>query len=380
MIDVVTDRTGLARLAEDWAGLAHGSADPFQRHDCAMACMDAFGGASPPRVYVLRHGGDLRAVAPFRAVRRGGVTRLEALTRVILEPTGLPHASPDALAELMDAVLADRTPLMLGRMAAEGPEMAALNGGLSRRPPLGTSARDDQSVWIPLPETAEALEAGMSSNRRRDMKRKRRRAEERGPIAFSWHQPDADSAPAVLEDAYRIEARSWKGRNGTAMLMTPKPRQFYDTFCTSLAREGRLFVFFLTIGGQPAAMRVAATWNDCLWELKIGYDEAFHDCSPGFLLTHDTLQWACGRGLTAFEFLGQAEPWEFAWTAHARDYRSMNVHPRSLAGAMALAQDRGWAAAKAGLRKARMDREARKTRARRGAATLADKPQPSVAS
>jgi CelD/BcsL family acetyltransferase involved in cellulose biosynthesis len=376
MIDVVTDRAGVLRLAEAWTALVQRAPDPFQRHDCALASLDAFGGTGRPRVYVLRQGGDVRAVIPFRTVRRGGVTRLEALSRVIAEPSGLPHANPDALAELMEAVLADRRPLMLGRMTRGGAELAALDRALDRRPPLGTSGRADRSVWVPLPEDADALVAGMSANRRRDVRRKWRRAEQHGPVAFSCVQPDAGEAPAVLEAAYRIEAASWKGRNGTAMLMAPDYRRFYDAFSVSLAREGRLFVFFLKIGGQPAAMRITASWDNRLWELKIGYDERFQECSPGFLLTHETLRWASDRDLTAYEFLGQAEEWEFAWKAHARDYGSVNVHPRSMSGAMALAQDRGWEAAKAGLRRARLDREARKARARQGAGsgTPAEKP------
>jgi len=379
MIDVITDRAGVERLAEPWAALANRSGDPFQRHDCALASINVLSARGRPRVYVKRQGGDLQAIAAFHTVRRAGVTRLEMLTRHLAEPSTILHASEPALAEVVEAALGDRMPLMLGRLVTGGPELQAFGQGLERRPPLGTTERGDQSVWVPLPATADRLDGVLSPNRRRDLRRKWRRAEQAGAVTFSCVEPDAAAAPGVLEAAYRIEAASWKGRNGTALLMVPTDRRFFDTFGTSLAREGRLAVFFLHIGGVPAAMRICAVFGGRVWEMKIGYDEQFHDCSPGFLLTHETLRWCCGRGLNAYEFLGQAEAWEFAWGAKVRDYRSINIHTLSMAGAMSLAQDKGWEATKAGLRRIRMDRGARKNRARQGGATAAQQaPQPSV--
>lgn len=378
MIEVLTDRAGVERLAEPWAALASQSADPFLRHDCALACIDAFCGPARPVVYVLRQGGDVQAIAAFRSVRRAGVRRLETLTRPLAEPSGLLHASDAALGEVVDAVMKDRMPLMLGRMAEDGAEAQAFRQGLRRRPPLGTSARRDQSVWVSLPSDQGLLEGTLSPNRRRDLRRKWRRAEQHGAVAFTCVEPTPETAPEVLEAAYRIEAASWKGRNGTAILMSPRYRRFFDTFGTALAREGRLFVFFLRFGTQPAAMRIAAACGGRLWELKIGYDEQFGECSPGFLLTHETLRWCCGRGFEVFEFLGQAETWEFTWDSQARDYVSVNIHPRSVTGSLSLAQDAGWAAAKAGMRRIKMDRAARKSRARRGAVAAPEKARPSA--
>lgn len=378
MIEVLTDRAGVERLAEPWAALASQSADPFLRHDCALACIDAFCGPARPVVYVLRQGGDVQAIAAFRSVRRAGVRRLETLTRPLAEPSGLLHASDAALGEVVDAVMKDRMPLMLGRMAEDGAEARAFRQGLRRRPPLGTSARRDQSVWVSLPSDQGLLEGTLSPNRRRDLRRKWRRAEQHGAVAFTCVEPTPETAPEVLEAAYRIEAASWKGRNGTAILMSPRYRRFFDTFGMALAREGRLFVFFLRFGTQPAAMRIAAACGGRLWELKIGYDEQFGECSPGFLLTHETLRWCCGRGFEVFEFLGQAETWEFTWDSQARDYVSVNIHPRSVTGSLSLAQDAGWAAAKAGMRRIKMDRAARKSRARRGAVAAPEKARPSA--
>jgi CelD/BcsL family acetyltransferase involved in cellulose biosynthesis len=76
-----------------------------------------------------------------------------------------------------------------------------------------------------------------------------------------------------------------------------------------------------------------------IWDLRLGYDEAFSRCAPGVLLTHETLRYAVERGLEAHEFLGQAEAWERHWPCEEDEYVSMRVYPLSLIGQLSLAQD-----------------------------------------
>ncbi len=65
-------------------------------------------------------------------------------------------------------------------------------------------------------------------------------------------------------------------------------------------------MFFLRIGDATVVARLAVEYSGRLWELKIAYDERFAKCSPGILLTHKTLRYACERGLTGHKFLGTA--------------------------------------------------------------------------
>jgi CelD/BcsL family acetyltransferase involved in cellulose biosynthesis len=74
-----------------------------------------------------------------------------------------------------------------------------------------------------------------------------------------------------------------------------------------------------------------------MWVLKIGFDEAFARCSPGFHLTCEALRHACDRGVRAYEFLGSAEPWEMRWRPEPRAYKLIVVYPvtaRGLVGAV----------------------------------------------
>ena len=370
MIEILSDHQALLRLREPWNALAAGFANPLLRHECAVACAEAFAEPGRLAVFVARSGDDVRAIASFHAVRRAGIRRLHALTRPLREPAGFLYRDGDALTELLEGVLADGHPLMLGRLPAGGAELRTLQDLSGRRSGLPRASRDDSSVWVPLRDDWPQFEAGMSSARRAYVRRKWRRAERLGRVEFEALTPDGDSAVPALREAYRVEAAGWKGRNGSAILQTPRYERFFTDYSLAAARLGMLRLYTLKIGGEAAAVRIAVEHADRLWELKIGYDERFQDCSPGILLTHETLRHACGQGLSAFEFLGQAEEWEFAWTEQVHRYTSLTLHPLSVGGSLSLAQDLCWDFAKTALRALRVDTDSRKERSRNaGAAT-----------
>lgn len=364
MLEVVSDYPSLLQLEGPWNALAGRFDNPFLRHECAVACAELFCGTKDLAVFVLRDGTEIRAIAPFRAVRRAGVVRLESLSRPIHEPTGLLFADEDALAALLAATLGNRLSLVFGRLAKDGPEMRLMRSRVAAGGVLSLNEREDASIWVPLPADAQALEAAMSSGRRAYVRRKLRQAEKLGPVAMQAFAPAEDDVVPLLDEAFRIEASGWKGRNGTAILQKPKSRRFFTRYCQLAARAGLLRLYFLRIGTESAAMRIALQHAGRLWEVKIGYDERFHECSPGVILTHLTLKHCCGQGLTAFEFLGLAESWEYAWTDRTHHYAAPTLHPSSLHGHLALLQDVAWTQTKRLLKTLKLDADSRKARAR----------------
>jgi CelD/BcsL family acetyltransferase involved in cellulose biosynthesis len=368
MIEILSDYQSLHRLREPWNELAAGFPNPTLRHECAVACADVF--AAPDRlvIFLVRSGSDIRAIAPFRLVRRAHVTRMELLTRAIWEPSGFLYRDEEALEELWDALLASRQPLRLGRFLAEGAELRQLRKKLEGRIRFPSVSKEDSSVWVPLGPDWARFEASMSSNRRADIRRKRRRAEHLGTVQFQALSPDTSSVLPPLREAFRVEAANWKGRNGSAILTVPRSERFFTDYAQAAARMGILRLFFLTIGGETAAIRIALEHGNRLWDLKVGYDERFQDCSPGVLLTHETLRYGCERGLSALEFMGQAESWEYAWTKETHRYVSLTMNPLSISGGLSFAQNLCWDATKAFLKGVRADKDSRKERIRKAGA------------
>ena len=104
-----------------------------------------------------------------------------------------------------------------------------------------------------------------------------------------------------------------------------------------MCTKGALRMCFLRIGDAVAAAQIAVTFGDRFWLLKIGYDEAFARCSPGTLLSLETIRYAAARGLRSYEFLGGPEPWTRMWTDQERPCVSLRVYPASLRGIWVLA-------------------------------------------
>jgi hypothetical protein len=67
--------------------------------------------------------------------------------------------------------------------------------------------------------------------------------------------------------------------------------------------------------------------SNWLWELKIGYDEAWQKYSPEILLVHETLRYASERGLEGLEFMGYTAPWHKAWTLEIHQYNRSCLYP-----------------------------------------------------
>ncbi len=363
-LEIITDREGFAALEEPWNALAARFANPLLRHEYFAAVAGTFWAQARIAVYVLRTGGSIRGIAPFRAVRYGGVPRLELLSNRFGEPAGLLYGDGEALHDLLAALVGSPRTVILNRFPDDGPEMRVLRSLLPPNPRCLVRS-GDSTVAVPTDKRWPDLEAGMSSSQRAYVRRQRRRAERFGTVTFEVVAPDEGNVEALLGEVYRTEFASWKGRNGTAILSTPIQEAFFTGYGRALARQGALRLFFLRINGEAAAVRYAIEHAGRLWELKIGYDERWHECSPGVLLTHETLRYCCERGLAAHEFLGREDRWQHMWPHTVQRYSSPRVHPRSIRGGISLVQDLCYFATQKMLRSLQLDADGRKARAKR---------------
>lgn len=106
------------------------------------------------------------------------------------------------------------------------------------------------------------------------------------------HDPPAGNAEAWIEGFLAMEAAGWKGRAGTAILSDPAESQAFRAFARAASAAGRLRISRLTLGvgldNVPVAYAVDVTSGGAdgggVFSLKIAYDEAYADHSPGFLL------------------------------------------------------------------------------------------------
>jgi hypothetical protein len=342
-VRIVREFGAVENEAKSWDLIAEEANSPMHQYAWVKACTDAFVNCGELQLIVV--GTDQpSALGPL--IKRGRpLNRMECLgVDELYEPTDFPHLDADSLACLVDALIKLRHPLLLRRILADSPVLAALRKGFKSHGLLITRPATGYP-WIPLDESWKDPEEKLSASRRSSCRRARRKAHSLGPIDCEVLSPKPSELPFLLEESFHVEAAGWKGRSGSALLSDPNRRQFYEKYAAMASAKGILRLCFMRIGGTVAATQIAVESGGRFWLLKVGYDEEFARCSPGHLLMIETLRYAAERGLRTFEFLGSAEPWTRVWTMDVRPCVSLWAYPNSCRGLAAFTWDAarfGW--------------------------------------
>jgi hypothetical protein len=274
----------------------------------------------------VRIGGGPRRLMPIGAAETG-------------EPSDLPWQSDDDLKHRATQLARQPFAIDLPRVPVGSKSLAALRQA-SAGHGMVVAREAPGSPFILLDASWVEPESRFNAGRRSDFRRARRHAETLGSLSFEMHsQLDAAQLDAYLDEAYAVEARSWKGEAGTAMAVDPALGLFFRRYAHAALEAGILRLSFMRIGGLAVGMQLAVEHERSLWLLKIGYDPAYAKCSPGNLLMLYTLGEAARRGLLSYEFFGRTAPWTAQWTTDLRAYSRIRFYPRSVHGALALAQD-----------------------------------------
>ena len=97
-----------------------------------------------------------------------------------------------------------------------------------------------------------------------------------------------DRTQAGAREAFEVflslEARSWKGANGTALLSDEDDAAFTRRLIGDLATHGNASVALLRVDGKPIAAQVLLYSGSMAYTWKTAFDSAFAKYSPGALL------------------------------------------------------------------------------------------------
>jgi CelD/BcsL family acetyltransferase involved in cellulose biosynthesis len=327
---------GLDQFSAAWDRLARRSGSPIEQYIWAKACAEAFGDQYTLQALVVGPCDRPVAIAPL-ARRRRPLAPLELLgVHALREPMDFLYANKAAASSLARVLAELRVPLSLKRFPADSAGLAAVANGYRSRG-LVLSRGAGGCPYLPLDERHAEPQVALSARRWSDLRRARRRAAKLGAVSLEVLSPAPGELEPLLEEAFRVEAASWKGSAGTALLHDPTRQAFFRSYAAAAASKGILQLCFLRIGGRAAAMQIAVETGGRFWLLKVGYDEEFAPCSPGSLLLEETIRHAATRGLHSYEFLGHAEPWTRPWTQRVRPCVHLEAYPFEARGVGGLA-------------------------------------------
>lgn len=331
----------LTSLETEWPALEAAARLPTQTRAWVTACAESFREIGGLAIVTSK---SRRGLAPL--TRRGpALTLLGA--QELSEPSDLLATNETALAELAREIIELGRPIRLERVPADSPTVTALaeagGGRVIVRPREG-------SPWIPLDKRWGEPEAMLSSRRRADLRRGRRRAKKDGPVRTEVSAPEPGEVEDLLRVAWDVESRSWRHARAGTIAQDPLRGPFFRRWAQLAAEAGSLRIALLYSGDKAIAMQLATVVANGYWILKIGFDAHWRRCSPGMLLMAETIRHCAEAGLESYELMGVPEDWTRTWTENVRECVSIRTYPASITGAHALARD-SWTSLRHRLRK-----------------------------
>ncbi len=343
---ILTTQGELASVRSDWEDLAQAAGSVLLDVDYVLAFLEAFGPGSVC-VFVLERQGRVRAIAPLRVARRGGVNWLEFFDAPTQEVhAGFLHETADDAFALCEHLVRHGMPIKLVRIPRVSPVVEAFSRLRARRTCVCRTSHGAPTAEVRFPDGGpDKLTSADGAKKLRYLLRK---AGEIGDVSFAFNTPGEGEAGVLFDQFVDVEAAGWKGQQRTSLSHDPVQRAFFRQVAGKAAARGQLMIGIMSIAGRPAAARLCSARYGALWDHKIGYDEQFAAISPGILLTAETLRWSAARGFDRHVFLGNHEKWQDRWRPDVHETVTLTIYPRAVAGMIGLLAD----AFSAGLRRA----------------------------
>jgi CelD/BcsL family acetyltransferase involved in cellulose biosynthesis len=142
---------------------------------------------------------------------------------------------------------------------------------------------NSRAAFHPAVDAETYIQKTLSSEYRRQMKRKEKRLAECGRMEYVTLTQDGD-LEVWLKQFLQLEDSGWKGREGSALASTPASRSYFLEIGHEAYRRGKLIMQSLMLDGRPIAQYCAFAAGIGSFDFKPAYDEAYSRFSPGILL------------------------------------------------------------------------------------------------
>lgn len=298
-------------------------ADEFDRAVAATPAIDRFCSSSAwtlaasralmPRRSPFSFAGASGYFAAMRGVHPAGFPYIEPLELAWGLAASLISADPEALVAEVVAMLAGRRDWQLAIFAGltgDGPQRRALDRML---PP-----RWERRRGTPTVRHVASLDGGIDgflSRRSRELRKSLRKAgraaTEAGVVFEHVRGNSADDAVAIYERIQRIEAGTWKAREGVGISVGPM-RLFYELMLPRLCEQHQQRTLFARLGDRDIGYILGAVFEGEYRGLQFSYDDDHAQLGIGSLLQYHQIVELCDHGVARYD-LGTEMDYKRRW-------------------------------------------------------------------
>lgn len=290
-IQTVRDAGALQAIVPAWEELvAHAlEANPFYEHWILLPALRAQGAGSGLRCVLLWDGDRLAGLFPFE--RRINFKGLPAATLTSWRHSAYLLCTPlvraDVAVECLRALFAwlpkEAAIAEFRYLPVDGAFHTALAEATRSMPCTVVATAHFSRALLRKGADAESyMQASMSGQLRKQLRRKERRLAERAEYAVTSVGPGGDIG-AQIERFLMLEVSGWKGKAGGAFASDEGSLRFGREVLSEAHRRGRLHIVGMDCERRPVARRVTILAGSGSYAFKTAYDESFAAYSPGVL-------------------------------------------------------------------------------------------------
>jgi hypothetical protein len=195
----------------------------------------------------------------------------------------------------------------------------------------------DSAPFVTLPQSEdseksiEKFSKALKRQFRQELKRRLARLKEQGEVEFvttRGYQAD------LMQKYFELEARSWKGRGGTAITNDPNVAGLHNDFARATAANDALFIYELKFKGKTIAMILSITYGRKTFFWKTSFNEEYKRFAPGNLLLKKVLDDCIRNGSWEFDMLCPASDYKKVWESGEYEHVAFYVFQRGLIGSL----------------------------------------------
>ena len=331
-IQLVTEVSDVEALAGEWRTLAERRGNAFVTPEWFLAWLRHCGEGWEPHLAVVRASdGTLRGLLPLVSSNGSG-RRVLRFCQIgdhfhpvadVSEEEAVAGATAAALAQPERGLRS----LLLEHVDAEGRWWRALAAAAPA--PLATVERTESTLpFVKLTGLSwDEYLADRSRQLRSQLGRKLRKLRREHDVRFRRTRRPAEVAPD-LETLFRLHDARWAERPGDSSLVDHAVRAFHLDFAAAALKRGWLRLFVMEVDGAPIAALygwlIGGRWS----YYQAGFDPAWSDHSPGFLLLAETIREAIEEGASEYDMLRGDEAFKRRFANSSRTVRNLVLAPR----------------------------------------------------
>ena len=172
---------------------------------------------------------------------------------------------------------------------------------------------------------------GLKKHFRQELKRRLRRLKELGRVEFVLTR---GYRTELMQKYFELEAQSWKGESGTAVLCDKNAVGLHDDFARTVAAQDALLIYELKLDGKVIAMSINIVYEQRTVFWKTSFDKTYARFSPGNLVIQEFLGDCIRNGSSELDMLSPATDYKKVWASGEREHAAFYVFRRGIIGNM----------------------------------------------